>query len=58
LKISQTGYSGSLLRISVFMLEPVFKDYFPTAFAPEYKRGPKNAGALSRRKLYHLPSAF
>jgi len=44
LKILPTGCSSSLLRISVIILEPVFKDSFPKAFAPHYKRG------LTKRK--------
>ena len=39
LKIFRTGYSGSLLSMSVIILEPVFKASFPTAFAPEYNNG-------------------
>jgi len=35
LEILPTGCSGSLLRISVIILENVFKASFPTAFDPE-----------------------
>jgi hypothetical protein len=51
LKISPTGCSGSLLRISVIIWDPVFKASFPTAFAPEYEK------VLWRRILCHYLSA-
>jgi len=42
------SFSGSLLSISVIILEPVFKASFPTDFAPEYNRCLKNGRGLGR----------
>jgi len=48
-KISPTGFSVSLLSISVTILEPLFETSFPTAIAPEYNTGlRKGKGPLKK----------
>ena len=56
-----TACYGSLLRISVTILEPVFKASFPTAFAPEYKsfdksEEPSKEGPYTVTSLHHETS--